>query len=266
MYIGLDAAADAEIQPRGRRHLQSMSMSTTTVAPEGLKTIVEIAVASGTFTTLVAALEAAGLVEALSGDGPFTVLAPTDDAFAKLPAGTVESLLADIPLLSCILTSHVILGNVPSSDVTTGPVKALSGHELAAVVGPDGITFDDAKVIAADILASNGVIHVLESVIVPKTCTDPATPDEPAVLPATTTAATAAPPLFAKSAKSKTSKASTKSAKSKTLKDPMAKVAKSASDAKAEKVAKASKAKSAKSKSTKASSSKGSKMFSTSTP
>jgi hypothetical protein len=192
--------------------------------------------------------------------------APTDDAFAKLPAGTVESLLADIPLLSCILTSHVIAGSVPSADVTTGPVKALSGHELAAVVGPDGITFDGSKVIAADILASNGIIHVLDSVIVPKTCTDPATPDEPAVLPATTTAATAAPPLFAKSAKSKTSKASTKSAKSKTLKDPMAKVAKSASDAKAEKVAKASKAKSAKSKSTKASSSKGSKMFSTSTP
>ena len=149
--------------------------------------------------------------------------------------------------------------------MTTGPVKALSGHELAAVVGPDGITFDGSKVIGADIAASNGIIHVLESVIVPTTCTDPATPDEPAVLPATTTAATAAPPLFAKSAKSKTSKASTKSAKSKTLKDPMAKVAKSASDAKAEKVAKASKAKSAKSN-TKAASSKGSKMFSQPTP
>jgi uncharacterized surface protein with fasciclin (FAS1) repeats len=79
-------------------------------------------------------------------------------------------------------------------DVTTGPVKALSGHELAAVVGTDGITFDDAKVIAPDIVASNGVIHVLDSVIVPKTCTDPATPDEPAVLPATTTAATAVAP------------------------------------------------------------------------
>jgi hypothetical protein len=191
--------------------------------------------------------------------------APNDDAFAKLPAGTVESLLADIPLLSCILTSHAIAGSVPSADVTTGPVKALSGHELAAVVGPDGITFDGSKVIAPDIVASNGIVHVIDSVIVPDTCTDP-TPDEPAVLPETTTAATVAPPLFAKSAKAKTSKASTKSAKSKTLKDPMAKVAKSASDAKAEKVAKASKAKSAKSKSAKASSSKGAKMFAQSTP
>ena len=115
--------------------------------------------------------------------------APNDDAFAALPEGTVESLLADIPTLTCILTSHVIGGSIPSTDVTTGSVPSLSGHELAAVVSDGKVTFDGAEVVAADILASNGVVHVIDSVIVPTTCTDPATPDEPA----TTTAATEAP-------------------------------------------------------------------------
>ena len=116
--------------------------------------------------------------------------APNDDAFAALPEGTVESLLADIPLLTCILTSHVIGGSIPSADVTTGPVTSLSGHELAAVVSDGKVTFDGAEVVAADIIASNGVVHVINKVIVPESCVSAA--DEPAVLPATTTAATAA--------------------------------------------------------------------------
>ena len=121
--------------------------------------------------------------------------APNDDAFAALPEGTVESLLADIPLLTCILTSHVIGGSIPSADVTTGPVTSLSGHELAAVVSDGKVTFDGAEVVAADIIASNGVVHVINKVIVPESCVSAADApaDEPVDssvdAPATTTAA-----------------------------------------------------------------------------
>src|SRR5210317_1702942 len=113
--------------------------------------------------------------------------APNDDAFAALPEGTVESLLADIPTLTCILKSHVIGGSIPSADVTTGPVTSLSGHDLAAVVSDGTVSFDDAKVVAAYIEASNGIIHVIDSVIVPESCVSAA--DEPVDAPATTTAA-----------------------------------------------------------------------------
>ena len=96
-------------------------------------------------------------------------------------------MLADIPTLTCILKSHVIGGSIPSADVTTGPVTSLSGHDLAAVVSDGTVSFDDAKVVAADIEASNGIIHVIDSVIVPESCVSPA--DEPVDAPATTTAA-----------------------------------------------------------------------------
>ena len=99
-------------------------------------------------------------------------------------------MLADIPTLTCVLTSHVVAGNILSTDVTTGPVASLSGHELAAVVSDGTVSFDDAKVVAAYIEASNGIIHVIDSVIVPESCVSAA--DEPVDAPATTTAATAA--------------------------------------------------------------------------
>ena len=131
--------------------------------------IVETAVADGRFTTLAAALEAAGLVEALQGEGPFTVFAPTDDAFAALPEGTVEALLADIPTLSSILLYHVVEGAVPAADVV-GLDKAmtLNGQYVDISVEGDKVMVDGAEVIITDIETENGIIHVIDSVILPE--------------------------------------------------------------------------------------------------
>ncbi len=141
------------------------------------KNIVETAVSAGSFKTLVAAVKAAGLVEALSGEGPFTVFAPDDEAFAKLPAGTVEGLLQDIPKLRSILTYHVVPGRVTASEVKritsggqTPKVTTLQGSAITLKI--DGmfsktVHVNDAKVISADIGASNGVIHVIDKVIMP---------------------------------------------------------------------------------------------------
>lgn len=131
--------------------------------------IVGVAVENGSFKTLVAAVQAAGLVETLSGEGPFTVFAPTDAAFAALPAGTVESLLKpeNKDTLINILTYHVVAGNVPSSAVSTGKVKAVNGAELSIVAGASGVQVNGANVVIADVFASNGVIHVVDKVILP---------------------------------------------------------------------------------------------------
>jgi uncharacterized surface protein with fasciclin (FAS1) repeats len=126
-------------------------------------------VADGRFTTLVAAVQAAGLADELSGAGPFTVFAPTDDAFAKLPAGTVESLLADIPTLQNILLYHVVEGKVMAADVVTlTSATSLSGSPITVTVR-DGKVFlnDTVEVIITDIEASNGVIHVIDTVLLP---------------------------------------------------------------------------------------------------
>ena len=132
-----------------------------------MSTIVETAVAAGTFTTLVAAVTAAGLVDTLNSEGPFTVFAPNDDAFAKLPEGTVESLLNDIPQLTKILTYHVVSGAVHASDVAgMSSAKTVEGSELAFDTS-DGVKVNDATVVAADIDASNGVIHVIDTVLMP---------------------------------------------------------------------------------------------------
>lgn len=133
-------------------------------------TIVDVAVGAGKFNTLVAAVKAAGLVETLSGKGPFTVFAPTDEAFAKLPEGTVESLLKpeNKDKLIAILTYHVVAGKVMSKDVTTSQVKTVNGQELSVKVTDWGVKVDNAKVVAVDIPASNGVIHVINSVVLPK--------------------------------------------------------------------------------------------------
>mgnify|MGYP001557275737 FL=1 len=134
------------------------------------KNIVEVAVANGSFNTLVAAVQAAGLVDTLSGDGPFTVFAPTDEAFAKLPAGTVETLLKpeNLSKLQGILTYHVISGKVMSSDIQpTQMVKTVNGKEVSIKLSGGTVNVDNAKVVAADVAASNGVIHVIDAVILP---------------------------------------------------------------------------------------------------
>jgi transforming growth factor-beta-induced protein len=136
------------------------------------KNIVEIAVEDGRFTTLVAALQAAELVDTLSGEGPFTVFAPTDDAFAKLPEGTVDALLADIPQLTDILLYHVVPGKVMAADVLGLDGKmadtALEGKQIAVKIDDDKVKLNqDVMVVITDIEASNGVIHVVDTVLLP---------------------------------------------------------------------------------------------------
>jgi uncharacterized surface protein with fasciclin (FAS1) repeats len=130
--------------------------------------IVDTAVAAGQFNTLVAAVEAAGLVDTLKSDGPFTVFAPTDEAFDKLPAGTVEALLKDKEKLAAILTYHVVAGKVMAKDVA-GIKKAatVQGSELMFNT-ENGVMVNNAMVIKADILTSNGVIHVIDTVLIPE--------------------------------------------------------------------------------------------------
>ena len=135
------------------------------------KDIVDTAVAAGSFKTLAKALQAADLVQTLKGTGPFTVFAPTDEAFAKLPAGTLDALLKpeNKPKLQRILTSHVVPGKVMAADVVkTSSAKAVSGVTLTIASRDGGVTVDGAKVVKTDIAATNGVIHVIDSVILPK--------------------------------------------------------------------------------------------------
>ena len=131
-------------------------------------TIVDIAVADGRFETLVAALQAAGLVETLQGEGPFTVFAPTDDAFAKLPEGTVAALLQDIPALTDVLLYHVVAGNVMAADVAQlDAATTVQGSDVMVTVDGDTVRINDAQVIITDIQAANGTIHVIDAVLVP---------------------------------------------------------------------------------------------------
>ncbi len=132
--------------------------------------IVETAVAAGSFNTLATALKAAGLVETLKGEGPFTVFAPTDEAFAKLPAGTVESLLKpeNKQKLADILTYHVVAGKVMASDVVKlNSAKTVNGKEVKIKVKGGSVMVDNATVVKTDVAASNGVIHVIDTVILP---------------------------------------------------------------------------------------------------
>jgi len=132
------------------------------------KDIVDTAVAAGTFDTLVAAVKAAGLVDTLKGDGPFTVFAPNDAAFAKLPAGTVEGLLADPEKLAAILTFHVVAGkNVAADVVAASSLTTVQGQDLAIDI-TDGVKIGGATVLATDVMTSNGVIHVIDTVLIPQ--------------------------------------------------------------------------------------------------
>jgi len=131
------------------------------------KDIVDTAVAAGNFKTLATALQAAGLIETLKGKGPFTVFAPTDAAFAKIPKADLDALLADKAKLTKVLTYHVVPGKVMAKDVKAGKVKTVQGSEIT-VSTKDGVMVNNAKVTATDIAASNGVIHVIDTVIMPK--------------------------------------------------------------------------------------------------
>ena len=129
--------------------------------------IVDTAVKAGNFKTLVAAVQAAGLVDTLKGPGPFTVFAPTDEAFAKIPKATLDGLLADKAALSKVLTYHVVSGKVMAKDVKPGKVKTVQGSEITLSTS-GGVMVDNAKVVKTDVEASNGVIHVIDTVIMPK--------------------------------------------------------------------------------------------------
>ena len=131
------------------------------------KDIVDTAVAAGNFKTLATALTAAGLVDTLKGKGPFTVFAPTDAAFAKIPKADLDALLKDKAKLTAVLTYHVVPGKVMAADVKAGKVKTVQGSELT-ISTTGGVMVDKAKVTATDIVANNGVIHVSDSVIMPK--------------------------------------------------------------------------------------------------
>ncbi|MFK7942523.1 MAG: fasciclin domain-containing protein [Paracoccaceae bacterium] len=147
----------------------SNTTSTSAAAPQA--DIVDTAVSAGTFNTLVAAVQAAGLVDTLKSPGPFTVFAPTDDAFAALPAGTVESLLKpeNKDQLTAILTYHVLAGEVGSADLAGKQLAAqtVQGSTVAIDATGSGVTVQGANVIAADVGATNGVIHVIDKVLLP---------------------------------------------------------------------------------------------------
>ena len=153
--------------------MRTLALSGVLLAPLWLafsahaKDIVETAVGAGNFKTLATALTAAGLIDTLKGKGPFTVFAPTDAAFAKIPKADLDALLKDKAKLTAVLTYHVVAGKVMAADVKAGKVKTVQGSEIT-VATTGGVTVDGAKVSATDIVASNGVIHVIDSVILPK--------------------------------------------------------------------------------------------------
>lgn len=153
-----------------RKTLLSMTAASFLAVPAMAQDqdIVDIAVGAGTFQTLVAAVTAAGLVDTLKGDGPFTVFAPTDEAFAALPEGTVEGLLNDIPTLTAILTYHVVPGRVMSTDLSDGMMAETVNGQSVTIGTMNGVTVNGANVITADIEATNGVIHVIDAVILPQ--------------------------------------------------------------------------------------------------
>jgi uncharacterized surface protein with fasciclin (FAS1) repeats len=129
--------------------------------------IVDTAVAAGNFKTLVTALKEAGLVDTLKGPGPFTVFAPTDEAFAKIPKADLDKLLANKAKLKAVLTYHVVSGKVMAADIKAGKVKSVQGEQLTLAT-KGGVMVNKAKVVSADVVADNGVIHVIDTVLMPK--------------------------------------------------------------------------------------------------
>ena len=150
-----------------KKSLIATLLATALVMSAQAKDIVDTAVDAGSFKTLATALGAAGLVETLKGKGPFTVFAPTDEAFAKIPKADLEALLKDKAKLTAVLTYHVVPGKVMSADVKAGKVKTVQGSDIT-VTTKGGVMVNKAKVIKTDIVADNGVIHVIDTVIMPK--------------------------------------------------------------------------------------------------
>ena len=154
------AAGAPAVLAQGMQNIASHSTATSV-------DIVDTAVGAGQFNTLAKALAAAGLVDTLKGPGPFTVFAPTDAAFAKIPADKLNALLADKAALTKVLTYHVVPGKVVASDVRTGQVKTDEGRSLNVTASSGGVKVNNANVIKTDVMASNGVIHVIDSVVLP---------------------------------------------------------------------------------------------------
>ena len=151
--------------------LSACASAYTPMETKPMKNIVQVAVENGNFNTLVAAVKAAGLAETLQGPGPFTVFAPTDAAFAKLPAGTIDALLADKEKLASILTYHVVSGKVMSADIVKShgaTPTTVNGLPVDVTVRDGQVYVNGAHVVSADIVATNGVIHVIDGVLLPK--------------------------------------------------------------------------------------------------
>ena len=147
--------------------ISAVAVSLWVVSAANAKDIVDTAVSAGSFNTLAAALQAADLVDTLKGEGPFTVFAPTDAAVSKIPKADLDALLADKAKLSSVLTYHVVPGKVMSKDVKAGKVKTVQGNSLTVATAGGGVMVDDAKVVKTDIVADNGVIHVIDKVLLP---------------------------------------------------------------------------------------------------
>ena len=150
-----------------KKTLIALALTAGTALSVMAQDVVDTAVKAGNFTTLVTAVKAAGLVDTLKGPGPFTVFAPTDAAFAKVPKATLDALPADKAALAKVLTYHVVPGKVMAADVKAGKVKTVQGQELT-ITTKGGVMVDNAKVVATDVAASNGVIHAIDTVLMPK--------------------------------------------------------------------------------------------------
>ncbi len=146
-----------------------VTIAAATFACSGKKDIIDTAVSAGSFNTLATALTEAGLVDTLKGEGPFTVFAPTDEAFAKLPEDQLAAILADKELLTSILTYHVVSGKVMAEEVSGMDSAPTVQGQTVAIDAASGVKINDANVVQADIVASNGVIHVIDTVLVPQT-------------------------------------------------------------------------------------------------
>jgi uncharacterized surface protein with fasciclin (FAS1) repeats len=165
---GIIHVIDQVIVPQSILEQLEAAMTETETEAMGPGSIAEVAAEAGGFTTLLAAVEAAGLAETLMGEGPFTVFAPTDEAFAALPEGTVEGLLEDIPALTDILLYHVVAGEVYAADVVElSSATTVQGSDVTITIEDGNVFVDGAQVVATDIQASNGVIHVIDAVILP---------------------------------------------------------------------------------------------------
>ena len=156
------------VQRADMRHLLALSLFVaSTAAADAPKDIVDTAVAAGSFNTLAKLLTDAGLIETLKGEGPFTVFAPTDDAFAAVPADTLAALAADKALLTKVLTYHVVPGKVMAADIAAGDVATVAGPTVKLTITDGKVMVNDATVVTADVVASNGVIHVIDKVLLP---------------------------------------------------------------------------------------------------